>query len=197
MADTPTAKPHNPKPASQAATPVSGPATSPQGPGSASTSASEPAAKQRFAKAIEEAKAGAQALTREAHERADAYREKAAGASSEWIDEAKDLGGQAKEKAFILAQEGKAKASEAISGLGQIVEDNAATIDEKVGPKYGDYARSAARSMKDAATKLDSKEISELGEDAKQFVRKSPGVAVAMAAAAGYVLARLFKRSGN
>lgn len=181
MADPTTAKPKKPAAAKAAAAQTS----------------SEPVAKQRFAKAIEEAKAGAQALTKEAQERAGAYREKAVGQSSEWIDEAKELSGQAKDKAFILAQEGKTKASEAISSLGKIVEDNAATIDEKVGPKYGDYARTAARSMQDAAEKIDAKDIGELGEDAKEFVRKSPGVAVAIAAAAGFVLARLFKKSDS
>lgn len=161
------------------------------------TAAAKPAATQRFAKALDEAKAGAEALGKQAQERAGAYRAKAASQSNEWLDEAKDLGGQAKDKAFILAEEGKAKASEAISGLGKLVEDNAATIDEKVGPKYGDYARSAARSMQETAEKIDQKDLGELGEDAKQFVRKSPGVAVAMAAAAGFVLARLFRRSGK
>ena len=157
----------------------------------------QPETRQRFAKAIEEARAGALALTKDAQERAEAYREKAMGQSSEWIDEAKELSDQAKDKAFILANEGKARASEAISGLGKIVEDNAATIDEKVGPKYGDYARSAARSMQDAAEKIDAKDLGEIGEDAKEFVRKSPGVAVAIAAAAGFMIARLFKKSGN
>ena len=169
----------------------------PKKPAASKTAPAEPAAKERFAKAMEEAKAGAQALTKEATVRAGAYREKAATQSSEWVDEAKELGGQAKEKAFILAQEGKTRASEAISGLGKVVEDNAAVIDEKVGPKYGDYARSAARSMQDAAEKIDAKDLGELGEDAKEFVRKSPGVAVALAAAVGFVLARLFKKSGS
>ncbi len=86
---------------------------------------------------------------------------------------------------------------EKIYSHGKLVEDNAATIDEKVGAKYGEYARTAAKGMQDAAAKLDSKDIGELGEDAKEFVRKSPGVAVAIAAAAGFVLARVFKRSGN
>ena len=161
------------------------------------TAAAAPAAKQRFAKALDEARAGAEALTKEAQDRAASYRAKAASQSSEWIDEAKDLSEQAKEKAFILANEGKAKASEAIHSLGQVVEENAATIDEKVGPKYGEYARTAAKGMKDAAEKIDNKDLGELGEDAKEFVRKSPGVAVAMAAAAGFLLSRLFRRSGN
>ncbi len=178
MADPTPAKPRKPAAAKASAAPA-------------------PVAKERFAKAIEEAKAGVQALTQEAQERAGTYREKAAGASSEWIDEAKVMSEQAREKAFILANEGKARTSEAISGLGKLVEDNAAVIDEKVGAKYGDYARTAARGMQDAATKIDQKDLGELGEDAKEFVRKSPGIAVGIAAAAGFVLARLFRRSGN
>ena len=35
--------------------------------------------------------------------------------------------------------------------------------------------------------------LDELGEDAKQFVRTSPGMAVGMAVAAGFVLGRIFK----
>lgn len=44
----------------------------------------------------------------------------------------------------------------------------------------------------DAAAKLDAKELGELGEDAREFVRKSPGLAVGMAAVAGFMLARMF-----
>jgi len=66
-------------------------------------------------------------------------------------------------------------------------------LDEKVGAKYGDYARSAAQSMQGAATKLDEKSLDELGEEAKQFVRQSPALAVGLAAAAGFMLARMFR----
>ncbi len=37
----------------------------------------------------------------------------------------------------------------------------------------------------------------DIGEDAKQFVRKSPGLAVGIAAVAGFMLARLFKGSSD
>lgn len=153
--------------------------------------------KSHFAKAIEEAKAGAQALGKEAQEKADSYRQKASETSGDWANEARAKSNEAKDKAVELAKEGKAGASKAISSLGKMVEENAATIDEKVGLKYGQYARSAARSMQDAATKLDAKELEELGEDAREFVRKSPGLAVGMAAVAGFMLARLFKGSSN
>ncbi len=79
-------------------------------------------------------------------------------------------------------------------GLGKMVEDSAMTIDEKVGVKYGDYARTAAKSIDDAAAKLDEKSLEDLGEDAKEFVREKPALAVGIAAAAGFMLARLFRR---
>jgi ElaB/YqjD/DUF883 family membrane-anchored ribosome-binding protein len=150
------------------------------------------AAKGHFAKAVEEAKAGAQALGKEAQDRADLYREKITGKSGEFAEEARARSGEAKERATNLANQGKASASRAISGLGKIVEDNAPLLDEKVGVKYGDYARTAARSIQGAADRLDAKELVELGEDAKEFVRKSPGVAIGVAAVAGFMLARLF-----
>jgi ElaB/YqjD/DUF883 family membrane-anchored ribosome-binding protein len=155
------------------------------------------AAKGHFAKAVEEAKAGAQALGKEAQERADLYREKLTERSGDWVNEAKARSGEARERATDLANQGKAGASRAISGLGKLVEENAPLLDEKVGVKYGDYARTAARSMQDAADRIDTKELAELGEDAKEFVRKSPGLAVGMAAVAGFMLARLFSSSKN
>lgn len=154
-------------------------------------------AKAKFAQAIEEARAGAEALGKQAQERAEQYRDKLAGVSSEWIDEAKALSGQAKERATELAVESKARASDAISNLGKIVGDTAPAIDEKLGPKYGDVARTAARSMQEAAAKIEAKDIAELGDDAKEFVRKSPGLAVGIAAVAGFFVARLFKGSGS
>lgn len=154
-------------------------------------------AKAKFAQAIEEARAGAEALGKQAQERAEQYRDKLAGVSSEWLDEAKALSGQARERAAELAVDGKAKASDAISNLGKIVADTAPALDEKLGPKYGDVARTAARSMQETAAKIESKDIAELGNDAKEFVRKSPGLAVGIAAVAGFFVARLFKGSGS
>jgi ElaB/YqjD/DUF883 family membrane-anchored ribosome-binding protein len=154
-------------------------------------------AKARFAKAIEEARAGAQALTKEAQAKAGAYREQVTAKSGDWVEEAKDLAGQAKGRAGDLAKEGKAKTSDAIASLGKIVADNAGTIDEKLGARYGDYARTAARTMQETAAKIEAKDLNELGDDAKEFVRKSPGLAIGLAAVAGFLLSRLFKGSSN
>lgn len=154
-------------------------------------------AKEKFSKAIEEAKAGAQALTRQAQDKAGEYRQKATSQGEALLGDAKEYGAQAKEKATELAREGKTKASEAISGLGQIVADSAPTIDEKLGAKYGDYARTAARTMQESAAKLEAKDLGELGNDAKEFVKKSPGLAVGLAAVAGFFFARMFRGSSN
>ncbi|MFT4027092.1 MAG: hypothetical protein QM676_09870 [Novosphingobium sp.] len=156
-----------------------------------------PEVKDRFGKAIEEARAGAQAVRDEAFNRAGEYRDKLRDTSSDWIEDARAYGDQAKDRAAELAVEGKAKATDALKSLSRIVDDNAGTIDEKLGAKYGDYARSAARSIEGAANKLDAKDLAELGEDAKEFVRKSPGLAIGIAAVAGFALARLFKGSDD
>jgi len=161
----------------------------------AASSSNAAEAKTKFAKAIEEAKAGAQALGKEAHDRADSYREQFRGKTEDWQSQAKQYGDQAKVKATELAVDGKAKTTEAISGLSKLVSENASTIDEKLGAKYGDYARKAAASMQSAADKLEAKDIDQLGEDAREFVRKSPGLAIGIAAVAGFMVARLFRDS--
>ncbi|MBV1917902.1 MAG: apolipoprotein A1/A4/E family protein [Sphingomonadaceae bacterium] len=154
----------------------------------------EPSAKSHFSKAVEEAKAGAQALGKEAQGRAEDYRDKLSHTTEDLSSKGREKSGEAKDKAYEYADQGKAKASEAISGLGKKVEENAAVIDETVGVQYGNYARSAASTIQDAATKLDDKSLEELGDDAKEFVREKPALAVGLAAAAGYMLARLFRR---
>lgn len=144
-------------------------------------------ARSRFTAALEEAKAGAAALGAEAKDRASAYREQAKSASGTWSAEAKT-------KAAELASEGKSKASDALVGLSRLIEENAPTVDEKLGPKYGEYVRTASKSLQDGAEKLNEKSVEELGEDAREFVRKSPGTAVGLAALAGFLFARLLRK---
>ncbi|GAA4037791.1 hypothetical protein [Parerythrobacter jejuensis] len=162
-------------------------------------------AKSRFNAALDEAKAGAAALKAEAGEVVGTYREQAKGKSTDLTADAKAYGEEAKVRASELAEEtkvragelaveGKAKASDALSALGKMVADNAAAIDDQFGPKYGDYARNASRSLQENAAKLEAKSVEEIGDDAREFVRKSPGTAIGLAAIGGYILARLFRR---
>lgn len=154
-------------------------------------------AKSRFNAALDEAKAGAAALKAEAGERAGAYREQARTRSGDLVAEAKGYGNEAKVRAGELAVEGKARASDALASLGKIVGDTATQIDDRVGEQYGDYARKASRSLQEASAKLDSKSVEEIGDDAREFVRKSPGTAIGIAAVFGFLLARLFRGGRN
>ena len=154
---------------------------------SVATRSTRDQAKSRFNAALEEARAGASALGAEARERAGAYRDTARTRGSDWA-------GEAKSKAGELAVQGKSKASEALSGLSRVVNENAPTIDENLGERYGEYARTASRKLEQTAQRLDQKSVEELGEDAREFVRKSPAAAVGLAALAGFLLARLLRR---
>lgn len=157
----------------------------------ASSGAAE--AKSRFNRAIEEARAGVAALKDEALERGNAYRAQATDRAQDWQGEARNYVDQAKDRAAALAVDGKARASNALGSVGKTIEDTAGTIDEKLGVQYGDYARSAARSIQGAATKLEQKDLNELGDDVREFVRKSPGTALGIAAVAGFFIARLLR----
>lgn len=107
--------------------------------------------------------------------------------------EAGKLGSQAADKARAFAGDGKAKASGALNDFARMMEDAAGQVDEKLGEQYGQYARSAAQSLGGFASQLDAKDIDELVEDVRGFVRKSPAVAIGTAAALGFVLARVVK----
>lgn len=103
---------------------------------------------------------------------------------------------KATDSARAAAEKGKDRATEAVSSISKLIRDSAATIDDNVGKQYGDYARSAADSVDGFASKMDSKDVDAIASEAREFVRKSPAVAIGAAAAIGFVLARLV-RSGR
>lgn len=111
--------------------------------------------------------------------------------------EMNDFKSKATDSARAAAEKAKDRATEAVGSIGKLIHDSAATIDENVGKQYGDYARSAAEMVEGFAGKMDAKDVDALADDARQFVRKSPAVAVGAAAAIGFVLARLFRSGGK
>ncbi|AMO71564.1 hypothetical protein [Sphingorhabdus sp. M41] len=115
---------------------------------------------------------------------------KAAARKTESTSDFKD---RALTKAKSAATQGKERTGTAIENLSKMIEDSAKTIDDNVGEKYGDYARSAADAVSSFAEKLNSKEIDEMVEDARGYVRKSPAVAIGAAAVVGFLLSRLIK----
>lgn len=154
-------------------------------------------AKSRFNAALEEAKAGAAALRTEAENRLSSVGGQASAKGNDLVADAKTYGEQALGKASELAVEGKQAASDAIASVGKVIGDSAVQIDEKLGEQYGDYARKASRTLQETSAKLEAKSVEELGEDARAMVRKSPGVAVGIAAVFGFFIARLLGGKKN
>ncbi len=103
------------------------------------------------------------------------------------------LAGQAADKTRGLVGQGLERSSEALASVSKLVGDTAAGIDERLGQEYGDYARRAAGAIDNAANSLAAKSPDELIDDSRDFVKRSPGIALAGAAVVGFVLARLVK----
>ncbi|WP_249403521.1 hypothetical protein [Sphingomonas sp. CFBP 13720] len=117
----------------------------------------------------------------------------ATGAKQTLKDEAGKLTAKAGEKARGIADEGKLRATSALDEFSRLMDDAAGTVDEKLGEQYGQYARSAAQAISGFSDDLRGKEVEDLLADAREFVRKSPAIAIGTAAALGFVLSRIVK----
>lgn len=100
---------------------------------------------------------------------------------------------QAGSKARSFVGQGLQTGGTTLTNLSQIVNETVSQIEEKLGPQYGEYARTASQTLDRYAQTLTNKDPDELAEDVRGFVRKSPGVALGAAAVVGFSLVRLLK----
>lgn len=117
----------------------------------------------------------------------------AQGAMGQLKGGAQSLKQQATDRVRTLADDGKSRASEALDEFSRVVEEAAGSIDERLGSEYGVYARRAADAVSGFATQLRDTDVDELYDGARNFVRKSPVIAIGTAAAVGFALVRLVK----
>ena len=103
------------------------------------------------------------------------------------------LASQAGDRARGLVSQGLERTSEALANVSKMIGDTAPGIEERLGPDYGAYARRAAGAIENVANTIAEKDPDELIEDTRNFVRNSPGIALAGAAVVGFVVARLLK----
>ena len=103
------------------------------------------------------------------------------------------LASQAGERVRGIVTQGLERTAEALGNVSRMVGETAPGIEDRLGAEYGDYARRAAGAIEDAANTIASKDPDELIEDTRNFVRNSPGIALAGAAVVGFVVARLVK----
>jgi ElaB/YqjD/DUF883 family membrane-anchored ribosome-binding protein len=100
---------------------------------------------------------------------------------------------QAGERARGLVSQGLERTSETLANVSKMIGDTAPGIEERLGADYADYARRAAGAIENVANTIAEKDPDELIEDTRNFVRNSPGIALAGAAVVGFVVARLLK----
>lgn len=113
------------------------------------------------------------------------------GIRQQLTDNAGKLQGQAGDRIRGLADMGKERAGGALDQLAQMLTDAAGQVDAKLGAQYGGYARTAAEQVQGLSSQVKNQDLDELLESARGFVTKSPGVAIGVAAALGFVVARL------
>ena len=104
-----------------------------------------------------------------------------------------NLKDQAGGRIRVAADEGKTKTRDALEELSRIVEEAAESIEERLGPQFSPAARRAAEAVGSLATTLRERDVDQLYEDVTGFVRRSPAVAIGVAAALGFVAVRLIK----
>jgi len=124
---------------------------------------------------------------------AGAFADVTGEATKSFKDGAAKLGKDASGKARAYAEDGKARVGGVLDELSKMMGDAAGTVDEKVGAQYGNYARSAAEAVSGFSESLKSKNVDDIVADARDFVKKSPAIAIGTAAALGFVLMRLIK----
>jgi ElaB/YqjD/DUF883 family membrane-anchored ribosome-binding protein len=107
--------------------------------------------------------------------------------------QASALRDQAGDRVREFAEGGKTRASDALEELSRVVGETAETIDQRMGEEYGEYARKAADAVSGFADTLRRKEVDELYGNVRDAVRKSPGIAIGIAAVLGFTLVRLIK----
>jgi ElaB/YqjD/DUF883 family membrane-anchored ribosome-binding protein len=100
---------------------------------------------------------------------------------------------QASAKARDYTAQGKDRAVDALDGVASLVSDAAGQVSEKLGDQYGGYVQQAAKAVSGIADTLRGKDADELFDDARNIVRSSPVIAIAAAAAVGFLVARVVK----
>lgn len=119
------------------------------------------------------------------------------GSFNRFSEQTAGLRNQAFDKARDYAAQGKDRATDALDGLSRVVGDTARTVDQSIGAEYGDYARRAADAVQGMADNLRNKDVDELYDDARTFVRNSPALAIGVAAVVGFSLVRLVKSGAS
>lgn len=105
------------------------------------------------------------------------------------------LKSQAGDRALGIANDGKRQATDFLTTVAQIIQDAAGSVEDKLGSQYSGFGNRAADQVSSLARTLDERNVDDLIDDARSFVRRSPAIAIGIAALVGFAVARVV-RSG-
>ncbi len=103
------------------------------------------------------------------------------------------LMGIVEDRLLGLAEAGKAELVGSLAGLVDLVHELAGHAETTAGGTLGGYPRQAADRIAALQAHLRDRPVIELLDDGRDLVRRSPGIALAAALAAGFVAARIAK----
>lgn len=95
-----------------------------------------------------------------------------------------------------LLGEGKTQLSSSLGGLAEAVHDIATKLEGNGAAPLANYVHDAADAVHGWSRAVDAKSIDDLVGDARSLVRSNPALAIGLAVAAGFVVARVV-RSGR
>ena len=102
---------------------------------------------------------------------------------------------QAGERARGFADDGKKQATDFLQTVAQIVSDAAGSVESRLGSQYAGFGNRASDSINSLASSLDERSVDDLIDDARSFVKRSPVIAVGVAAVVGFAIARVVRSS--
>src|SRR3954468_6083158 len=108
-------------------------------------------------------------------------------------DQVTSLRSQATGRVRGFADDGKGRVTGLLENVSEVLNDAARSVDERLGEDYGEHAHRAAGAGADFAGRIRDKSVDDIYDDARDFVRKSPIVAIGIAAVAGFALIRVIK----
>jgi ElaB/YqjD/DUF883 family membrane-anchored ribosome-binding protein len=108
-------------------------------------------------------------------------------------DQVTSLRGQAADRVRGFADDGKGRVTGLLENVSEVINDAARSVDERLGGDYGEHAHRAANAVADFAGRIRDKSVDDILDDTRDFVRRSPAVAIGIAAVAGFALIRVIK----
>lgn len=101
----------------------------------------------------------------------------------------------AESRILAVAEDAKAEIVKSMNGLVLQAHNLAANIDSMAGAPAGDLARQAADLLGAVQRGLDEKKVAELVADGQDLIRRQPTIALGVAVASGFLLARMMRPS--